>query len=317
MRFYAGVTDHDWFEYLSALPGIDEVNFWQPSPDSQFRALEKGDLFLFKLHRSVRTGRRDVIAGGGVFASFSVFPISIAWESFEERKGAASYSDIRRRLLHYRRIPDIPYEDFQVGCIVLTQPFFFDESQWFQAPDWSQSIVRGKGYEFETKAGRFIWSSLQKAWTQKRTFDLDKEAMRIEEEQERYGKETTIRPRLGQGAFRVMVTDAYQRACAITEEHSLPALEAAHIKPFNENGPHAVNNGLLLRSDFHRLFDRGYITVTPEYKIEVSRRLREEFENGRSYYPFQGKPIHHFPQNPQDWPSKELLIRHNEHAYKV
>ena len=40
MRFYAGVTDHDWFEHLRALPGIDEVNFWQPSPNSQFRALE-------------------------------------------------------------------------------------------------------------------------------------------------------------------------------------------------------------------------------------------------------------------------------------
>jgi len=318
MKFFAGVTDHDWFDYLRSLPDVDEVNFWQPSPSSHFRALQKGDIFLFKLHRSPKTRNRDLIAGGGIFASFSALPISLAWEAFEERNGAASYIEMRRRLLHYKRIPDNPHEDFQVGCIILTQPFFFDESRWFPAPEWSPSIVRGKakGYELDKEAGQFIWRSLQLAWERQHVFNLDKEALRIEEERARYGKETMIKPRLGQGAFRVAVTDAYGRACAITEEHSLPALESAHIKPFNDNGPHSVNNGLLLRSDFHRLFDRGYITVTPEYRIEVSRRLKEEFENGHSYYPFHGKSLHHFPSDSQERPAKELLVWHNETIFK-
>ena len=319
MKLYVGVTDHEWFDHLRALPAADEVNFWQPSPNAEFRALSPGDLFLFKLHRSERTGNKDLIAGGGVFISFSILPISLAWEAFEERNGAGSFSEMRQRLLHYRKIPNNPHEDFQVGCIILTQPFFFDESMWFPAPDWSPSIVRGKakGYELEKEAGRFIWSHLQRGWQHQRSYDLDKEAQRIEEERARYGKETTIKPRLGQGSFRILVTDAYHRACAITEEHSLPALEAAHIKPFNEGGPHAVNNGLLLRSDFHRLFDRGYITVTPEYRIEVSRRLKEEFENGRSYYPFHGQKLHHFPPDPQDWPAKELLSWHNDTIFNI
>jgi putative restriction endonuclease len=318
LKFYVGVTDQDWFDYLRALPNVDEANFWQPSPGPTFRAIDKGDLFLFKLHRSARTGNRDLIVGGGVFASYSVFPISLAWEAFEQRNGAATYSEMRRRLLHYRRIPDIPHEDFQIGCIVLTQPFFFEESLWFPAPEWSQSIVRGKGkgYELDKEAGQFIWRNLERGWRFRRAFNLDAEAQRIDDEHDRYGKETTIRPRLGQGAFRVLVTDAYGRACAITEEHSLPALEAAHIKPFNENGPHAVNNGLLLRSDFHRLFDRGYITITPEYRIEVSRRLKEEFENGHSYYPFHEKSLQHYPFDSQDWPAKELLVWHNENVFK-
>jgi putative restriction endonuclease len=314
MRLYAGVTDHDWFDYLRSLPDVDEVNFWQPSPNAEFRALNKGDLFLFKLHRGPRTRNRDLIAGGGVFTSFSILPISLAWEAFEKRNGAASYAEMRERLVHYRRIPDNLHEDIQVGCIILTQPFFFDESMWFPAPDWSASIVRGKakGYELENEAGQFIWRNLQRAWERQQVFGLDREAHRVEEERARYGKGTTITPRLGQGAFRILVTDAYHRACAITDEHSLPALEAAHIKPFNENGPHSVNNGLLLRSDFHRLFDRGYITVTPEYKIEVSRRLKEEFENGRSYYPFHGQRLSHLPVLPEDRPRKELLIWHND-----
>jgi putative restriction endonuclease len=315
MKFYAGVTDQDWFDYLRSQAGIDEVNFWQPSPDNQFRALEKGDVFLFKLHRSMRTHRHDLIAGGGIFASYTNLPISLAWEAFENRNGAESYSAMRHRLLHYRRIPENPHEDFQVGCIVLTQPFFLDESLWFPSPSWSSSIVRGKGYRLESQDGQFIWKSLEQVWHVTRVFNLDKEAENLDEQRDRYGKETMIRPRLGQGAFRVLVTDAYQRACAITEEHSLPVLEAAHIKPYNESGQHEVNNGVLLRSDFHRLFDRGYITVTPDYRIEVSPRLKEEFKNGRSYYPYHGHHLHHLPLNMRDRPSKTSLEWHNERIF--
>ena len=71
------------------------------------------------------------------------------------------------------------------------------------------------------------------------------------------------RPRFGQGTFRAVVTDLYERRCAITQEKALPALEAAHIRPFHDLPEHEVTNGILLRSDVHRLFDAGYITVTP------------------------------------------------------
>jgi putative restriction endonuclease len=89
-----------------------------------------------------------------------------------------------------------------------------------------------------------------------------------------------MRPRLGQGTFRVLVTDAYDRRCALTNEKVLPVLEAAHIRSYAEDGPHRVDNGILLRSDLHILFDRGYLTVTPSLRVEVSRRIHDEF-NGR------------------------------------
>jgi putative restriction endonuclease len=314
MKFYLGVTDQNWFDFLRSKPNLEEVNFWQPSGINEFRSLRSGDLFLFKLHRSSRTLKRDLVAGGGVFVSFSILPISLAWETFEQSNGAASYLEMRRRLLHYRKISGQPYEDFNIGCIILSQPFFLDESLWFPAPEWRAPIIRGKakGYELEKEAGRFIWDNLQRVWEKKKFADLEQEAHRIEEERARYGKETVIRPRLGQGSFRILVTDAYRRACAISGEHSLPALEAAHIKPFNEEGPHRVDNGLLLRSDIHRLFDRFYITVTPEYRIEVSHRLREEFKNGRSYYLYQGKHLENLPVIQEEKPSRELLQWHND-----
>src|SRR5690606_35865773 len=125
---------------------------------------------------------------------------------------------------------------------------------------------------------------------------------------------TLIRPRLGQGAFRVAVTEAYRRACAVTGEHSLPALEAAHIRPFSKDGPHGVRNGILLRADLHRLFERGYVTVTPGHVLEVSRRLRTDFENGRTYFPLHGTRIT-VPQDPQDHPDPCYLSWHNERVY--
>jgi putative restriction endonuclease len=56
----------------------------------------------------------------------------------------------------------------------------------------------------------------------------------------------------------------------------LPALEAAHIRPYADGGVHEARNGLLFRRDIHSLFDAGYVTVTPDLLFEVSGRIREE-----------------------------------------
>ena len=92
---------------------------------------------------------------------------------------------------------------------------------------------------------------------------------------------------LGRGRSGSLVTDLYERRCAVTGERTLPVLHAAHIKPFGANGPHDPRNGLLLRSDLHTLFDRGYVTVTPQLRFEVSGRIRgERYRLSRS----RGKP---------------------------
>jgi putative restriction endonuclease len=110
------------------------------------------------------------------------------------------------------------------------------------------------------------------------------------------------------------VTEAYNRACAVTEEHSLPALEAAHIRPFAKDGPHEVRNGLLLRADLHRLFEQGYLTVTPKYTLEVSDRLRADYHNGRSYYPLRGTRIS-LPAVETERPTRELINWHNQNVF--
>jgi putative restriction endonuclease len=112
-----------------------------------------------------------------------------------------------------------------------------------------------------------------------------------------------------------MVTDAYKRKCAITGERTLPALEAAHIKPFAEGGSHDPQNGLLFRRDIHALFGGGYVTVTPDLKFHVSRRIKEEFENGRHYYALDEQPI--MPTSSPSWsPDPAALSWHNNERFR-
>jgi putative restriction endonuclease len=111
------------------------------------------------------------------------------------------------------------------------------------------------------------------------------------------------------------VTDVYQRRCVITQERTLPALEAAHIRPYGDGGEHEASNGLLLRRDIHSLFDAGYVTVTPDLRFEVSHRIREEFENGRHYYALHGREIVP-PAHADHRPDPGALAWHNEHCFR-
>jgi putative restriction endonuclease len=135
------------------------------------------------------------------------------------------------------------------------------------------------------------------------------------DEPAKYGAPFLSKARLGQGAFRILVTEAYKRRCAITGESTLPVLEAAHIKPFSQSGTNNSFNGLLLRSDFHKLFDIGLVTITPELNIEVSKRIREEWFNGKSYYRLHGQRIAVVPDNSLDYPRPDLLRWHNDNIY--
>jgi putative restriction endonuclease len=129
-----------------------------------------------------------------------------------------------------------------------------------------------------------------------------------------FSEPVLTRRRLGQGAFRVLVTDTYARRCAITGEHTLLVLEAAHIKPVMLGGQHEVNNGLLLRSDVHTLFDRGYVTITPDFKFRVSRRLDKDWSNGKVYYALAGNTIH-VPNDASSRPDSSVLEWHADEVF--
>ncbi len=309
MNAFVALTDYRWFTFLANLPKLEEINFWQPGGNRAFGAIQPNELFLFKLHSP-----REFIAGGGFFAHSSLLPVSLAWDAFGAANGAASLEQMRAHIEQYRRQKPAGAEDYRIGCILLSQPFFLREADWIPVPkNWSPNIVQGKTYDLTVEPGLSLFQQLQERLA------LPSQAPELqpalEKSSERYGAPVEILPRLGQGIFRVVITDAYERHCAVSGEKVLPVLDAAHIRPYAQEGTHKPDNGILLRSDLHTLFDRGYVTVTPDRRFEVSKHIKEEFENGHEYYALHGREIF-VPKKIVLQPAAENLAWHNDNVFK-
>ena len=312
---YIAITDPAWYAFLSAQRQVDEVNFWQPHGNRAFRALDRGSPLFFKLHAPHRA-----IAGFGFFERYEALPAWLAWQCFGEMNGAPDFESMVDRILELRHddSPSARAGDFQIGCIMIAAPVFFAPAEWVNPPaDWAKTgIQQGKAYHLDAGEGRRVFQEcLGRATTGDRYWNVERDPLVVAADSPRYGNVIEVRPRLGQGLFRLAVRDAYGRACAVTGEHSEPALEAAHIKPYRQGGQHSVDNGLLLRSDLHRLYDRGYVTVTPDYVFRVGDRLRDEFKNGRSYYGLNGQRIR-CPDAGTLRPRRELLEWHASTTYR-
>ncbi|MDM8000923.1 MAG: HNH endonuclease [Dehalococcoidia bacterium] len=309
MKFWVGVTDNQWFKYhWETRP--DEVNFWQPTPKPPFTAAPRGLPFLFKLRSPY-----NHIVGGGFYVTYSHLPLKLAWDTFGDKNGCATFAEFRDLINALR--PGTRMDD-EIGCTVLANLFYLDENAWIENPPaFAPNIMRGKMYDTNDAAGGAIWSRVVHWISLSPSPSVPPEnGIKVAEQREKYGEPIPYRPRIGQSSFRVLVTDAYQRRCAITGERTLVTLEAAHIKPYADEGTHEVSNGLLLRADFHRLFDVGLVGVTPDLHVRVSRRIREEWFNGGAYYRLDGKPLSVVPLQNTEKPNPDLLDWHLRNRFQ-
>ncbi|MGK2870738.1 MAG: HNH endonuclease [Alphaproteobacteria bacterium] len=309
MKFWVGVTDNKWFNYLAARQ-FDEVNFWQPSAKPLFKdgGERFGMPFLFKLKKPYHH-----VAGGGFFVKNIKLPLALAWEFFGERNGASSLDELLELLAPHSGTRSLTQE---IGCTILANSFFLPPQKWLpDPPGWANSIVRGKGYNSDEPDGAVIWTAVQSNFPTQQpsadNSDFSKFAVR-----ERFGEPVLVAPRLGQASFRALVTEAYDKRCAITGENTLAVLEAAHIVPFGKQGTHEVRNGLLLRADFHRLFDVGLVSVSPELRVKVSPKIRESWFNGKVYYRLNDQPLSVLPHRMADQPNREFLDWHMRNCFQ-
>jgi len=298
-------TDNDWFDFLAARSDLDEVNFWKPS-GTAFKAISSGELFVFRLKSP-----RNKIGGFGVLSESSVLPLQLAWETFQEKNGAVSYQSMRAAIAKYR-LDEVIDGATAIGCRILVEPIFLPERLWFDLPNsWSSNIVGGKKYSTDSSEGRSLWDRLQDYARQSHIPIIGG----LSESTSRFGEPTTIRPRLGQGAFRIAVMEAYGRKCAITGGKVLPALDAAHIRPYGDGGVHAITNGIFMRKDFHSIFDAGYATIDSQLRLVVSEKVRTVFNNGDEYCRLHGTKLE-VPTHPSFRPALELLKWHNESVFE-
>jgi putative restriction endonuclease len=193
------VTDNDWYRFLRERPDLDEVNFWTPSGKPGPKSLVPGAPFLFKLHAP-----ENYVVGGGFFTHTTILPSTIVWKTFGDKNGAATYDGMRRRIAKYRHEPPAPHEDYKIGCILLASPFFFERADWIPAPtDFKSQTVRWKGYDLNEGIGKQLWQAVQER--------IRKTNLPLESGEPRpapmFGDPVLVKPRLGQGTFRILVTD--------------------------------------------------------------------------------------------------------------
>jgi putative restriction endonuclease len=307
---YVANTDYGWYRhFLDRQPAANEVNFWRPSDTRHFGAVPKGAPFFFRLKSPFRA-----IAGYGFFARYETVPAWLAWDSFGDLNGTDTFHEMAERLHKYRKSvgADVGQsaESYQIGCIMISQPVWFQEGNWVQDDaDWAGNIVNGKTLDLLYGEGqRILRDCIARTHAQLPELEHVEDSLRR-------GAPVLVEPRLGQGSFRIAVTKAYSGACAVTQEHSLPTLEAAHVKPFAAGGANSLANGLLLRADVHRLFDMGYVTVTSDHVFRVSEHLMDDFHNGREYLKHHGQLVA-LPNDIVDQPSPELLDWHGAAVYR-
>ena len=296
MRIVVGVTDNRWAASLRDCEDLTEANFWQPSPHG-FKALSPGEPFLFKTKDPKKFSNVDIpgysLVGGGFFDEYVELRVSETWTIWGAANGVASEAELLSRAQAYRsRSKSLVDPDPTIGCVILRNIFFAEPGDELREPEnWARNIVTYVGYNTEEVAARtdtdyvaHAFALLQRRARIDFAWEPDLRGVNLDWDGERYGKPALVRPRMGQGHFKRAVAEAYRHRCAVTTSATFPSLEAAHIRPFAEGGRHAVSNGLLLRTDVHRLYDRGYLSVDADLRLRVSPQLRAHGWNGVEFY---------------------------------
>lgn len=203
-----------------------------------------------------------------------------------------------------------------LGCNILRDAVFWPEHRWIpwgDAEGWAGSIVQGKTEKDPERVQRLNAALRQDSMAV--PDDLGETFAPLDMDERMFALRETV-AREGQGAFRVRLLDAYAGRCAITGEHTGPVLDAAHIQPYLGPRSNHVQNGLLLTKEFHALLDEGYLGITPDYEVRISERLREDWQNGRRYYPYDKQRLVHLPSSVAERPSREALAWHFERVFK-
>ena len=286
-------------------PALDEVNFWQPSAHG-FNA-PPGTPFFFKLKSP-----HNAIGGFGIFARYEAATVRLAWEAFGEKNGAASLDEMATRVGRYARRDHRPRH--RVGCIMVAQPVFFADGDWVEQPrDWVGTSSRARG---TTSARARAAASGRSAGPDARRDERAAPALRLAARL----RGTAIRRAAGRGSapgaghlpgrgHRGLPRRVRRQRGALTSG----ARGGAHSTLRGGRLPQ-VTNGLLLRADIHRLFDKGYVTVTPAGHFLVSQRLAQEWENGKAYYAIDGSASR--PGERADQPDAALLRWHNDKVFE-
>lgn len=290
--FAISPTDNNWFYFNKSLSQSNSINFWTPTPWN-VRRLKPGDRLYFMLKSPIR-----LIGGFGIFREYENNTIPTAWNKYGLGNGVNSKSELINRLNKYlakHTSKDAGLKSHEIGCIVLDECEFWEDDQFIDIDstthDFKRNIVKIKYYD-EYDNIRSNFKSLVR--------DSGEFEMVTNEKKQKKRSNQTVR--IGQSEFRTKLIRAYQAKCCVTGDKCEELLEAAHIQPYLNRESNHIQNGLLLRVDFHKLFDKGLFNIDNQYRVRISRLIKSSY-----YQSFDSKMIS-LPSNENFHPSKVALV---------
>ncbi len=295
-RFAIAPTDHNWFLYLRDNPSIDLVNFWTPTPWN-IKGLKNGERLYFMLKAPIR-----MIGGYGEFSHYENLSLNEAWQRFGKGNGVSSLQELQQRATKYTQLRSIykQSDNSMIGCIVMKNLIFFEDDEFISdkelGVDFPSQIVKIKYFDEAVSYIRHTVTHL--------------EEYKLVGESTLPRKTTAQKQRVGQSIFRRTIFNAYDGKCAITGETCTDLLEAAHIEPYKSEKSNHIQNGILMRVDFHKLFDAGLMTINSNYEILFSSLFLSS-----PYLIYQNKKIY-LPINKNEHPSSSALEFHYENVFR-
>jgi putative restriction endonuclease len=171
-----------------------------------------------------------------------------------------------------------------------------------------------------------VWTEFNDDWER---LSFESESLRLkmigqppqQEDEQLYpeGKtrEAIVRTRVNQGFFRAAVLAAYDSTCCITGITVSALLCASHIIPWSQDLKNRTNprNGLCLNAIHDRAFDRGLLTITLDYEVMISPRIKTIKNTGiesliSSYEKTKIRVPDRFA------PERSFLLYHHEHIFQ-
>jgi putative restriction endonuclease len=294
--FSISPTDKNWFDFLKDSELNSYVNFWTPTPWN-VRNLSLGNRFYFMLKSPIRK-----LGGFGEFQEYKNLTALQAWNEFGFRNGRGSKQEFIDSIQQYidknsSRLggQEIDINTYEIGCISLKNCEFWETEKFINIEDYDVTFpVQVVKIKYFTTYDPFY--NLQENSSDFCIIGAPRNDK----------QNISINSRYGQAEFRGKVLRAYDNQCCISGETIPEILEAAHIQEYRNINSNHVQNGLLLRTDLHRLYDNGLIYIDENYVINISNQI-----SSPHYIQYHDKLIK-LPSNLHEYPSKDALAKRKE-----
>ncbi len=289
------LTDYNWYFLLKTHKITAEANFWTPTP-WKVKKIKSGDNVYFLLKK--KYGRS--ICGYGKFVRYEEMSLINTWNLYGTKNGVNNLIEMKSRVEGYvKKNSNTKFleESHIIGNIILKDIVFIDDELQKNPETYGWSVadqvvkfkyINDEIFHIDEKKNNMPFSLVGS--DQKEIITINNKV--------RYGQES----------FRRLLLKAYSRKCCITGEEEESVLEAAHIQAYISKESNHVQNGLLFRVDFHRLFDQGLITINEDFQICVSKKLNSDY-----YRKFNGKQIS-LPKDDYK-PSLNAIRWHNKNVF--